>query len=153
MLTGEYRNTIDDKGRILIPSRLRASLEGDTLIITRGVEQCLWIMLPGYFDVLRRKIMDGPGAMFDKRLRLLQRRIIAPAQECEIDKSGRINIPPTLRDSAGLELKEESVMLGVYDYLEIWNPVAYEQYMTESDEDFGEASQALSEDLKLEGRR
>ncbi|MDY4609838.1 MAG: division/cell wall cluster transcriptional repressor MraZ [Sphaerochaetaceae bacterium] len=153
MLTGEYRNTIDDKGRILIPSRLRASLEGDTLIITRGVEQCLWIMLPDYFDVLRRRIMDGPGAMFDKRLRLLQRRIIAPAQECEIDKSGRINIPPTLRDSAGLVLKEESVMLGVYDYLEIWNPAAYEQYMAESDGDFDEASQALSEDLKLEGRR
>jgi MraZ protein len=153
MLTGEYRNTIDDKGRILIPSRLRASLDGDTLIITRGVEQCLWIMLPDYFDVLRKRIMDGPGAMFDKRLRLLQRRIIAPAQECEIDKSGRINIPPTLRDSAALALKEESVMLGVYDYLEIWNPAAYEQYMMESDEDFDEASQALSEDLKLEGRR
>ncbi|MFA6688345.1 MAG: division/cell wall cluster transcriptional repressor MraZ [Sphaerochaetaceae bacterium] len=152
MLTGEYRNTIDDKGRILIPSRLRASLDGDSLIVTRGVEQCLWLMLPAHFDVLRKRIMDGPGAMFDKRLRLLQRRIIAPAQECEIDKSGRINIPPTLRDSAALVLKEESVMLGVYEYLEIWNPSVYERYMAESDADFDEASQALSEDLKFEGR-
>ncbi|MFA5513419.1 MAG: division/cell wall cluster transcriptional repressor MraZ [Sphaerochaetaceae bacterium] len=145
MLTGEYRNTIDEKGRILIPSKLRSALkEETTLIITRAVESCLWIMLPDFFENIRRKIMDGPGAMFDSNLRLLQRRIIAPAMECEIDKSGRLLIPPQLRDSIGLLVKEESVLLGISTYLELWSVGAYEQFLSESEPSFNAASQSLS---------
>ncbi len=145
MLTGEYKNTIDEKGRILIPAKLRLALEGNTsLVITRAVDPCLWIMLPPFFENIRSKIMDGPGAMFDANLRLLQRRIIAPAMECEIDKSGRLLIPPQLRESVSLNLKEESVMLGISFYLELWSVAAYEQFLTESEADFSSASQSLS---------
>lgn len=151
MLTGEFRNILDEKGRLLVPSRLRNSLAGSTLIATRGVEKCLWLMLPDDWKALAEKIMGVKGAMFDSQLRLLQRRIIAPAQECEIDRSGRINIPPTLRRIAGLELKEEAVILGVHTYMEIWNVDRYETYMDESESAFEEASQALSKTLFASG--
>lgn len=145
MLTGEYRNTIDEKGRILIPSKLRAALgDHSALIITRAVEPCLWLMLPPFFENLRAKIMDGPGAMFDANLRLLQRRIIAPAMECEIDKSGRLLIPPQLRDGVGLSVKEESVLLGISTYLELWSVSSYENFLTDSEPSFSAASQSLS---------
>ncbi|MGI6466365.1 MAG: division/cell wall cluster transcriptional repressor MraZ [Sphaerochaetaceae bacterium] len=145
MLTGEYRNTIDEKGRILIPAKLRNTL-GDqtTLIVTRAVESCLWIMLPPFFENIRSKIMDGPGAMFDANLRLLQRRIIAPAMELDIDKAGRLLVPPQLRESIGLQLKEESVLLGISTYLELWSVDSYEQFLTDSEPSFNAASQSLS---------
>ncbi|MEA5031515.1 MAG: division/cell wall cluster transcriptional repressor MraZ [Sphaerochaeta sp.] len=145
MLTGEYRNTIDEKGRLLIPSKLRSALgDQNTLIITRAVEPCLWLMLPPFFENLRGKIMDGPGAMFDANLRLLQRRIIAPAMECEIDKSGRLLIPPQLRDGVGLAVKEESVLLGISTYLELWSVAAYDRFLSDSEPSFNAASQSLS---------
>ena len=165
MLTGEYRNTIDEKGRILIPSRLRSALgDESTLIITRSVEPCLWILLPTFFESLREKmgevkstnmvppffeslrekIMEGPGAMFDANLRLLQRRIIAPAMEVDIDKSGRLLIPPSLRDGVGLTMKEESVLLGISSYLELWSVASYEQFLIDSEQSFNAASQSLS---------
>jgi len=145
MLTGEYRNTIDEKGRILIPAKLRSALgDKNTLIITRAVEPCLWLMLPPFFESIRGKIMDGPGAMFDANLRLLQRRIIAPAMECEIDKSGRLLIPPSLRDSVGLTVREESVLLGISTYLELWSVSAYDTFLNESEPSFTAASQSLS---------
>ncbi|AEC01884.1 division/cell wall cluster transcriptional repressor MraZ [Parasphaerochaeta coccoides] len=153
LLTGEYRNTLDEKGRILIPSKLRAAIAGDTLIVTRGVENCLWLLLPEHFESLRRRIMDGPGAMFDNKLRLLQHFIIARAQECEIDKAGRINIPAILRESVQLTVREESVILGVSSYLELWNVKNYEAYFSMSEQDFAAASQALSEDLREDARR
>jgi len=145
MLTGEYRNTIDEKGRILIPSKLRTALgDQSTLIITRAVEPCLWLMLPPFFENIRAKIMDGPGAMFDANLRLLQRRIIAPAMECEIDKSGRLLVPPQLREGVGLAVKEESVLLGISTYLELWSVASYEGFLDASEPSFSAASQSLS---------
>lgn len=148
MLTGEFYNTIDDKGRILIPSRLRSALEGDALYVTRGLENCLWLMLPSQFEELKHMIVDGPGAMFDRKMRNLQRGMIAPAQLCEIDKVGRINIPPKLRESVKLLVREESVLLGTGNYLELWNKDEYEEYMDLSNADFLDAAQSLSEMIR-----
>lgn len=152
MLTGEYKNMIDEKGRLLIPAKLRASIDGNVLMITRGVEKCLWLFLPEEWEVITSRIMGGAGAMFDARTRLLQRRIIAPAQECEIDKAGRIHIPPTLRESTGMELKNEAVILGINNYLELWSVSGYEEYLVRSEEEFEQASQSLSEALGSSGR-
>ena len=96
--------------------------------------------------------MDGPGAMFDANLRLLQRRMIAPAMECEIDKAGRLNIPPQLRESAGLKVKEESMLLAMDTYMELWNLSAYEKFLIDSEPTFSAASQSLSVLLQDTGR-
>ncbi len=153
MLTGEYRNTIDEKGRILIPSKVRTALDGQTtLIITRAVENCLWLMTPAYFEKIREKIMDGDGAMFNSQTRILQRIIIGQAMECEVDKSGRLLIPPQLRGKIGLEVKEETVLLGISTYMELWSVPSYEKYLDESEALFSQASQNLSDQLYTDGR-
>lgn len=147
MLGGEFRISIDEKGRILIPSRLKDSVPEESLIITRGVERCLWLLIDQTWQELSQRIMGNPWSMFDQRSRLLQRRIIAPAQQCAV-KSGRITIPSTLRESAGLELKSEAILLGIQNRLEMWNIEEYERYIEESEKDFAEASEAIGKDLR-----
>jgi len=144
MLTGEFYSTIDDKGRILIPARLRSALAGEALYITRGLETCLWLMLPADFQALKDTIISSTSSMFDRKLRILQRGMIAPAQLCEFDKVGRLNIPVSLRESVGLSTKEESVILGTGNYLELWSKGEYEQYLAESMDEFLDAAQSLS---------
>lgn len=150
MLTGEFYNTIDDKGRILIPARLRSALAGEALYVTRGLENCLWLMLPADFETLKDTIISTTSSMFDRKLRILQRGMIAPAQLCEFDKVGRLNIPISLRESVGLSTKEESVLLGTGHYLELWSKSAYEAYLDESMDEFLDAAQSLSQMMQKE---
>jgi len=151
MLMGEYRNSVDEKGRLLLPSRLRNEIAGSTLILTRGVDRCLWLFPPEEWKKISESIM-GSSSMFKSKTRLMQRRIIAPAQECEIDKSGRIPISPTLRESAGIKLKDEAVILGIDSYMEIWDVDMYNSYLSESEDDFLEAAEELGELLSLTER-
>jgi MraZ protein len=146
MFMGEYKNSIDEKGRLLIPSRLRSEVTGNVMVMTRGVDTCLWLFPPEQWKKIAESIM-GSSSLFKSKTRLLQRRIIAPAQECEIDKAGRITIPPTLRESAGIELKKEAVILGIDSYLEVWDTNAYSSYLDESESDFLEAAEELGDVL------
>lgn len=147
MLNGEYRNSLDEKGRFLIPARIRSEISGNILIITRAVDKCLWIFTPDEWERISGSIM-GSSSMFKSKTRLLQRRIIAPAQECEIDKSGRITIPPSLRESAGLASKKEAVILGVQNYMELWDVDTYADYLEESEKEFLEAAEDLGDLLQ-----
>ncbi|MCK5199421.1 MAG: division/cell wall cluster transcriptional repressor MraZ [Spirochaetales bacterium] len=147
MVNGEYRNSLDDKGRFLIPSRIRNGIEGNVLILTRSVDRCIWIFTPEEWKEISQLIM-GTSSMFSKRTRSMQRRIIAPAQECEIDKSGRITIPPTLRKYANLDSKKEALILGVQDYMELWDIDSYDSYLVDSEDDFLEAAEDLDKLLK-----
>jgi MraZ protein len=144
VLTGEYKNTIDEKGRIMIPSKIRNEIEGNMLVVTRGVEKCLWMFTPDEWAKISESIM-GSTSLFKSKTRLLQRRIVAPAQECEIDKAGRINIPPSLRTSAGLT--KETIVLGVEKYIEVWDEQEYATYLDSSEEDFIEAAEELDDIL------
>ena len=141
---GEYRNSLDDKGRLLLPSRLRGEIDGNVLILTRGVDRCLWLFPQEEWRKISQNIMES-SSMFKSKTRLLQRRIIAPAQECEVDKTGRISIPQTLRESAGLKAKNEAVILGIDSYVEIWDTEIYNEYLAESEEEFQEAAEQLGE--------
>ena len=118
MLTGEYKNSLDEKGRVLIPSRMRSEITGNVLILTRGVDKCLWLFPPEEWKKISENLMESTS-VFQSKARLIQRRIIAPAQESDIDRSGRINIPQLLREYAGLQ--KECVILGIKNYIEIWD--------------------------------
>ena len=83
----------------------------------------------------------GSTSLFQEKSRLIQRRMIAPAQEMEIDKAGRIVIPPTLREYAGLQ--KECIILGLKKYIEIWSESAYQAYLTENEAKFREAAEEL----------
>ena len=146
MITGEYRNNLDEKGRMLVPSRVRNLIPGNQLVLTRGIDKCVWVYTPDEWKRIATQMLDS-SSVFKSKTRLLQRRIIAPAQECEIDKSGRINIPPSLRDSAGLS--KEVVLLAMEKYMEIWDVSEYDNYLNESEEDFLAAAEDLGDLLNI----
>jgi len=140
MITGEYRNSLDEKGRLLIPSRVRSEIPGSVLVITQGVDKCLWLFPPEEWKRISENLMASTS-IFQSRARLIQRRIVAPAQETEIDKLGRITIPQTLREYAGLT--KETVILGIKNYLEVWDETAYRDYWTDKEPEFQEAAEEL----------
>ena len=141
LLTGEYRNTLDEKGRILFPTRLRAELSDNVLIATQALDRCLWLFTPEEWKKLSSKIMEAVSP-FNPQARLVLRRLIAPAQEIEFDKSGRISIPQSLREYANLS--KECVVLGVNKYIELWDFASYQKYLEQTESSFLQAAEGLS---------
>ena len=140
LLTGEFRNTLDEKGRLSLPARMRSELPGASFVLTQGVDKCLWLFPPLQWQELSQKLMASTS-LFQAKSRLVQRRILAPAQEVEIDRLGRISIPQSLREWAGLS--RECVILGISKYIEIWNADEYRKYLDENKDEFLSAAEEL----------
>lgn len=140
LLTGEFRNTLDEKGRVSLPARMRSELPGINLVLTQGVDKCLWLFPPQQWQELSQKLMASTS-LFQARSRLVQRRILAPAQEVEIDRLGRISIPQSLREWANLS--RDCVILGISKYIEIWNAEEYRQYLEQNQSEFLDAAEEL----------
>ncbi len=140
LVTGEFKNTLDDKGRISLPAKLRAGLEGNVLVVTQGVDKCLWLFTPERWASLSEQLF-ATTSLFQQQSRIMQRRIIAPAQEVEIDKAGRIAIPQSLREYAGLS--KDCVVLGITRRLEIWDVDTYRSWLDATEAEFAAASEAL----------
>lgn len=140
LLTGEYRNTLDEKGRIMFPVKLRSELPEASLILTRGIDRCLWLFPPEQWKILSDKVMES-ASLFQSQSRSVLRRLIAPAQTVEIDKTGRISIPQSLREFAGLG--KECIFLGINKYFELWDSEEYDKYLGESEADFRGATEGL----------
>ena len=148
MLTGEFKVAIDDKGRILVPARLRGEISGNNLIITRGIENCLWLFQPDEWRNISGSLMRA-ASPFQSKARLMQRRIIAPAQDIELDKLGRINVPATLQESSGLA--KECLILGLMKYMEIWDVEAYQAYTASTQDEFKDAAEELGGSVSFFG--
>jgi MraZ protein len=140
MNTGEFHISLDDKGRLLIPARIRNRVSGTSLIVTRGIDRCLWLFEPDEWRGFSAKLMSASSPL-SRRGRLLQRRIVAPAQEIEIDRSGRLNIPKSLQESAAID--HECTLLVMERYMEIWDAAAYQAYENESEPELQEAAEEL----------
>lgn len=123
MFTGEFRHSVDDKGRLAIPARFRAQLEGGAFV-SRWIDGCLAIHTRAGWDDLDARVSGL--AITDAAARLFQRQIFAGALEAEIDRQGRILLPAYLRDEAGLAA--EAVVVGVRDHAEIWAPARWAEY-------------------------
>lgn len=129
MDTGTYANTIDVKGRFLVPIQKRRELENNQFVLTLGIDKCLWLMEKDKFEKLHARILGGEEKRMSKENTMLLRRLIAPAQEVTLDKSGRISIPATLRKFAGIEVKEEALLIKFRPWFEIWSSKEYENWM------------------------
>ena len=116
MLIGEYEHTIDAKGRLSMPSKLRRDM-GEAFIVTKGLDGCLFAFSQDEWKNFETKLKSLP--LSDKNARNFVRFFLAGATECEIDKQGRFLIPSNLRTAASLE--KEAVIIGVGTRLEIWN--------------------------------
>jgi len=140
VITGEFRYTLDEKGRILIPVKMRGDIDGSILVLTRGAEKCLWLFPPEEWKAFSENLLSSTS-IYEKKGRLIRRRIISPAQEIDVDKSGRIIIPSTMREYA--ELKKECIILGQGKSIEVWDDDIYKEYCQENEPDFHEAFEEL----------
>ena len=120
MLIGEYRHSLDPKGRVNFPAKLREDL-GDSFIICRGLDNCLYVYRMSEWD----KLVEKTSALPSSKARTIQRFFFASAVCCEPDKQGRVLIPQTLRDYAGLT--GEIAVIGVSTRAEIWDSARWEE--------------------------
>jgi len=123
--TGVYQHQIDAKGRTSLPSRFRevlAAQGADKLFVTTDLfDSCLQAYAPAQWTAFTQKV--AALSQFDPSVRLLVRSFVAPAQECPVDKVGRILIPPPLREHAGLA--DEVTWAGTVERIEIWSPARW----------------------------
>ncbi|MFL5643594.1 MAG: division/cell wall cluster transcriptional repressor MraZ [Chloroflexota bacterium] len=123
MFTGEYRHTVDDKGRIAVPVKFRAQLDPGSMI-SGWLDDCLAIHTKTGWEELSSKIAALPFT--DEKARLFARFVFSRAVEVEMDKQGRVLLPAYLRESVGLV--NEVVMVGSRDHAEIWAPDRWDVY-------------------------
>jgi MraZ protein len=129
-LSGEFELTMDDKGRISLPSDLRNCLPGTALWLTKSIEKCVWVFPPEQWERVSERFMASVSLSLEKSS-WVQHRFIVPARPVEIDKSGRIAVPPNLRNYAGLS--KDCMICGVGKYIEIWSMDQYEKYNEENE--------------------
>lgn len=131
MFTGEYRHTIDDKGRVAVPARFRGDLAG-TAFVSRWIDGCLAIFPKDEWNALAAKV--GTLSVSDAGARNFARFLFSGAFEVELDRQGRAVVPAGLREFAGLN--GEAVVVGARDHVELWQPgrwAAYSAGMNEPD--------------------
>lgn len=144
MFMGEYHHTIDEKGRLTIPSKLRDQL-GDKFVITRGLDNCLFVYREDEWANIISKYKELPNT---RDARNFMRFFLSGATVCEFDKQGRVNIPSPLATFADLE--KDCVIIGVNDRLEIWSSDRWSQFITDNEEDFSDiADKLFSTNLNL----
>jgi len=123
VFTGEYRHTVDDKGRLAVPARFRSQLAAGA-VVSRWIDGCLAIHDQAGWESLSTRVAALP--VTDAAARLFQRQIFAGAFDAELDKQGRILIPGYLREEAGLA--SDAVVAGIRDHAEIWAPARWDDY-------------------------
>lgn len=125
MLIGEYQHTLDPKKRLSLPSKFRVEL-GKKLVVTRGLDQCLFVFSVAAWKKLTAKFADLSIGSSDTRA--FNRFMLSGAVEAEVDSAGRILIPDFLKNFAGL--KTDVVLAGVNDRVEIWDTKRWNEYKT-----------------------
>ncbi|GHT51639.1 transcriptional regulator MraZ [Spirochaetia bacterium] len=142
MLNGGFYNTLDEKGRLSFPTALRGKLTSDSLVLTRGIDNCLWAYPPELWLPFAAKLESGSPMLKD--MRKLQRHFLGWASELDIDKSSRLAIPQSLRTYAGLT--RDCTILGVGQRIEIWDTETYDKVNGgESGEDIALAAEQFAE--------
>ncbi len=127
MFMGEFHHNIDNKGRLVLPNKFRSEL-GEYFIITRGLENCLYVYSMNEWNNLVSKLKSLPFTKKDSRI--FTRSFFSGATECFFDKQGRINITSPLVNYAGID--KECVIVGVNDRIEIWSENNWNKFMDEN---------------------
>lgn len=122
MLIGEYEHSLDTKGRLIMPAKLRIDI-GEKFIVTKGLDGCLFAFSQKEWENFEQKLKTLP--LSDKNARNFVRFFLSGATECEIDKQGRFLIPANLRTAANLD--KEAVIIGVGTRLEIWDKQTWQK--------------------------
>lgn len=138
MFMGEFHHNIDEKGRLIIPSKFRYEL-GEKFIVTRGLESCLFVYSMEDWNNIINKLKELPFTSKDART--FMRMFLSGATECEIDRNGRINISSPLISYASL--LKECVIIGVNDRLEIWSQEKFDEFFNSNIDNFSDIAENL----------
>lgn len=130
MFMGEYSHSIDTKGRLIIPSKFRELL-GEEFVLTKGLDGCLSIYPMNEWKAFEEKLKALP--LTNKNARTFSRFFVAGATMCELDKQGRILVPGTLREFAGLE--KDVILTGNITRIEIWSKAKWSENNSYDDMD------------------
>ncbi len=123
MLLGEYEHTIDDKNRLTLPARFREQLAGG-VVVTRGMDGCLYAYPRDDWSELEARVAELDP--LTREARTIQRHFFSGASEAELDRQGRLLVPPSLREYAALG--GEAMVVGSRDHIELWEPTRWADY-------------------------
>lgn len=122
MFMGEYQHNVDLKGRLIIPSKYREQL-GEKLVVTKGLDGCLYLYPMDAWEEILGKLRGLN--LLKPEDRQFMRFFVAGATECELDKQGRILLPASLRNAAGIE--KDVILAGMMERIEIWDKARWEE--------------------------
>lgn len=128
---GEYARQLDDRGRFILPAKIREKLSGTVYITKAPLEKCLNLYTEEEWESISEKMAALPGSI-DTNVSKFTRKLFSRALICELDRQGRIPLTPNLLEAAGL--KKDIVLVGANSKLEIWDAEEWEK-MNEEDDD------------------
>jgi MraZ protein len=140
MFLGEYTHSLDEKGRVVMPSRFRAEL-ATGCVLTKGQERCLYVFPQDRWEEEANAVLRLPRT--DRRARNYSRSFFASASDQSLDRAGRCQIPEPLRTYAGLT--KDVTVVGVADRIEIWDSKTWRDVATVADDYYADIEEVLSE--------
>lgn len=135
---GTYEPRLDDKGRLILPAKYREQLQVG-LVMTRGQEHCLYIFPMAEFESILERLQQAP--MTSKEARTYTRVFLSGANDQLPDKQGRITIPVSLREYAGLG--KELAVIGSGNRVEVWDLPTWNQYLDSNESEFADREDEL----------
>lgn len=140
MFIGEYLYTLDNKGRINMPSKFREKL-GERFFITKGLDNSLFVFPESEWNVFENKLKQLP--LTNKNARAFVRLFFSGATECSLDKQGRVTIPQNVREFA--ELEKEVAIIGVSTRIEIWSKNNWDKYNDTANISYDDIAEQMAE--------
>lgn len=140
MFIGEYTHNLDSKGRLAVPAKFRKQL-GESAIVTRGLDRCLFVFTAASWEEMVKKISALPISQSNSRA--FARLMLAGATETAMDSQGRVLIPENLRQYA--DLKKTAIITGLYSRIEIWDEANWKNYKSKTEAASDEIAEKLGE--------
>jgi MraZ protein len=141
IFTGLFVHTLDDKGRLILPAKFRLLL-GETFYLTKGIGGCVFLFPEDAWRQLAEQLTKL--SFFDKNAVILQRLLVGGAEAVSCDKQGRLAIPVSLREYAGLKENSDAVVMGIGNRIEIWSKERWDKFEEElTPEEIAKAAEKL----------
>lgn len=140
MFIGEYQHTLDNKGRIIMPSKFRTGL-GEDFVITKGLDNCLFVYPKNEWEIIENKLKELP--LTNRDARAFVRFFFSGASEVSLDKQGRVLIPANLREHS--KLGKDAIIIGVATRLEVWSKDLWENYNEDDSLSYDNIAEKMAE--------
>jgi MraZ protein len=141
LLSGEYHVTLDDKGRLGIPAKFREGIPDSALILTKGLENCVWAFTPSGWEEFSSGLRSKSSPLPLQKAEMVRHHFLFSTYEVEIDKAGRIAVPQKLREFAGLN--KDCTVTSNGKRIELWDLDHYKAYEQTIEEKLGDVLEEM----------